>query len=101
MDNSIGEKIREMRERKHISQFAMAFNLDMSQAAYSKIERGVTEIKAIHLYKIADVLGTSVYELLPPALEANMVLRSSLIVTPVLNYIKSVINKLFFSGKNR
>jgi len=95
MDNTIGEKIREMRESKHISQFAMAFNLDMSQAAYSKIERGLTEIKAIHLYKIAGALGTSVYELLPPALEANMALRSSLLVMPILNHLKSVINKLF------
>ena len=99
MDNSIGEKIREMRERKHISQFAMAFNLDMSQAAYSKIERGVTEIKAIHLYKIAGALGTSVYELLPPALEANMALRGSLLVTPIFNYLRSVVNKFVADWK--
>ncbi|KAF5277276.1 hypothetical protein FQR65_LT16052 [Abscondita terminalis] len=41
----IGEYIRIKRENLKVSQEAVAFKLDMSQAAYSKIERGETKVK--------------------------------------------------------
>ncbi|HEY1008601.1 MAG: helix-turn-helix domain-containing protein [Daejeonella sp.] len=61
----ICEAIRIRRQRKGISQDAMAFYLNISQAAYSKMENGETEIKIPRLYDIADILEISVFELLP------------------------------------
>ncbi|RQO65992.1 XRE family transcriptional regulator [Pedobacter sp. KBW06] len=67
----IGETIRDIRESKKISQYAVAYSMGISQAAYSKIERGKTEAKASHLYLIADILNVSIYELLPPSSTNN------------------------------
>jgi len=68
----IGEHIRIKREHLKISQEAVAYRLDMSQAAYSKIERGETKVKVDQVYKIADFFGISVYELLPPSLASDI-----------------------------
>jgi len=101
MENFIGDRIRELREKKHISQFAMAFHLGMSQAAYSKIERGLTEIKASHLYAIAGVLNTSIYELLPPSLGAGTLNRNEYLLQPVFLSLKSLISRLILRNKKR
>lgn len=69
---TIGEHIRSKREERKVSQFAVAFSLDISQAAYSKIERGETEIKVSQLYKIAQFLNISVYELMPAAMASDV-----------------------------
>jgi len=61
----IGEKIRQRRVIKGYSQEYMAFRLNISQNNYSKIEREQTEITVKKVYQIAEVLGVSVYELLP------------------------------------
>ncbi|SFB93852.1 Helix-turn-helix [Parapedobacter composti] len=66
----LGEYIRAKREELEISQQAVAFALGMSQPAYSKIERGETEVKASQLYKIAAYLSLSIYDLLPEASQA-------------------------------
>ncbi|WP_113636945.1 helix-turn-helix domain-containing protein [Nubsella zeaxanthinifaciens] len=63
---NIGQIIREIRQLKRKSQNEVAFEMEMSQAAYSKIERGKTEIKASQLYKLADILHVSIHDLLPP-----------------------------------
>lgn len=61
----ICETIRIQRQRKGYSQDAMAFYLNISQPAYSKMELGETEIKISRLYEIADILEVSVFDLLP------------------------------------
>ncbi len=61
----ICEAIRIIRQRKGVSQHAMAFHLNISQPAYSKMEMGETEIKIARLYEIADILEVSVFDLLP------------------------------------
>ena len=68
----IGNFIRQKRESLRISQEAVAFVLDMSQAAYSKIERNETKVKVDQVYKIADYFGVSVYDLLPPSLASDV-----------------------------
>lgn len=64
----IGTFIRQKRENLKLSQEAVAFFLDISQAAYSKIERNETKVKVDQVYKIAEYFGVSIYELLPPSL---------------------------------
>lgn len=68
----IGTIIRQKRESLRISQEAVAFILNMSQAAYSKIERNETKLKVEQVYKIADYFGITIYELLPPALASDI-----------------------------
>jgi len=62
---SIGEKVRIQRMIKGYSQEYMAFMLDISQAAYSNLERGDTEMTIRRIYEIAEIFEISPYELMP------------------------------------
>ncbi|MFI5162352.1 MAG: helix-turn-helix domain-containing protein [Sphingobacteriales bacterium] len=64
MDN-IGDKIRIQRLMKGYSQEYMGFLLEISQAAYSKIERNETELSLRRIYEIAEILKISPFELMP------------------------------------
>ncbi|BAU51939.1 helix-turn-helix domain-containing protein [Mucilaginibacter gotjawali] len=64
MDN-IGEKIRLKRLEKRLSQENMAFDLDISQAAYSKIELGQTDLTVRRIFAIAEILEVSPYIFMP------------------------------------
>lgn len=55
----IGYKIKGIRELKNLTQEYMAEQLDISQAAYSKLEKGTTKISQDKLNKIAEVLEVS------------------------------------------
>jgi transcriptional regulator with XRE-family HTH domain len=83
----IAQRIREIREQKKISQYAIAYSIGMSQAAYSKIERGETEIKVAHLYQIAAVLKIRIYDLLPPTIE-NGIISNDYLLKPVFIRLK-------------
>lgn len=52
----IGYKIKNIRELKNLTQEYMAEKLDISQAAYCKLEKGSTKISQEKLDKIAEVL---------------------------------------------
>lgn len=52
----IGHKIKSIRELKNLTQEYMAEKLDISQAAYSKLEKGNTKISEDKLNKIAEIL---------------------------------------------
>ena len=64
--HDVGEKIRIQRLIKGYSQEYMGFMLDISQAAYSKIERNETELTIRRIYEIAEILEISPFTLLPP-----------------------------------
>lgn len=64
--NTIGEKIRIQRQIKNYSQEYMAFMLDISQAAYSNIERNETNLTLSRIYEIAEILQLSPFVLMPP-----------------------------------
>ena len=61
----IGDKIRIRRLMKNYSQEYMAFMLDISQAAYSNLEREETELTLRRVYEIAEILEMSPFELMP------------------------------------
>jgi transcriptional regulator with XRE-family HTH domain len=63
--NDVGEKIRIQRLTKKYSQEYMAFMLDISQAAYSKIERDETELTIKRIYEIAEILEINPFTLMP------------------------------------
>jgi transcriptional regulator with XRE-family HTH domain len=66
MKETIGNKIRIQRLTKNYSQEYMAFMLDMTQSAYSKIERDATILSIPRIYAIAEILEISPFILLPP-----------------------------------
>ena len=61
-----GEKIRIQRQMKNYSQIYMAFMLEISQAAYSNIERDATDLTLRRIYEIAEILQISPFVLMPP-----------------------------------
>ncbi|MDB5030131.1 helix-turn-helix transcriptional regulator [Mucilaginibacter sp.] len=63
---AIAASIRKKREFKNYSQEYMAYKLDISQNAYSKIELGYTKITLERLFQIAEVLDINVSELIDP-----------------------------------
>lgn len=63
---AIAANIRNKREYRNYTQEYLAFKLNISQNAYSKIELGYTKITVERLFQIADVLEFDVVELLQP-----------------------------------
>lgn len=60
-----GEKIRIQRLTKNYSQEYMAFMLNISQAAYSNLERDGTKLSLDRIYEIAEILEISPFILMP------------------------------------
>lgn len=59
MKEKVAERIRIFRLAKNYSQQNMADELGITVAAYSNIERGVTDITVTRLYQIAEILEIS------------------------------------------
>ena len=57
-------RIKKIRKEKGISHEAMAFDLGISQVAYSKIEKNETKLTLERLYKIADNLESKISDIL-------------------------------------
>ncbi|MEA4935017.1 hypothetical protein SDC9_112947 [bioreactor metagenome] len=58
------EKIRQLRENKHLLQRQVSAALDMDNALYCKIERGDRIAKREHVIKLAELLDGNEEELL-------------------------------------
>ena len=52
----VGEKIKKIRELKNYTQEYVANSLGMTQSAYSKIEKGDSDISYSKLEKVAEIL---------------------------------------------
>jgi transcriptional regulator with XRE-family HTH domain len=65
--DTVGNRIRIQRTIKNYSQEYMGFMLEISQPAYSKIERDETEITLMRIYDIAEVLDVEPLSLIPPS----------------------------------
>ncbi|TPG40901.1 helix-turn-helix transcriptional regulator [Flavobacterium pectinovorum] len=64
MPTSIKNKIKSIRELKNYTQEYMAEQLGVTQAGYSKIEKGKTILSYIKLVEIARILEVSVEDIL-------------------------------------
>lgn len=64
MIENIEKKIKQIRELKNFSQEYMANQLDLSIRAYSKIEKGETQLTINRLNMISKILDVSVQEIL-------------------------------------
>ena len=65
MNDTIGEKIRLRRLEKGYSQEYMGFMLEITQAAYSRMERNETTLTIPRIYEIAEILEVSPFTFLP------------------------------------
>jgi len=61
---NVVDNIRTIRKNKGISHEAMAFNLGISQTAYTKIEKAETKLTVERLQKIAEILDVKLGDLL-------------------------------------
>lgn len=57
------KKLKELRDKKNLSQLEMADKLFMSQSAYSKLENGQTSLKIDILIKLLEGFGSEATEL--------------------------------------
>lgn len=62
--NAIIEKIKQVRLDKGYSHDYIAHELDISQAAYSKLEKNETKLTVERLYRLSEILETPVVDLL-------------------------------------
>ncbi|WP_260120746.1 helix-turn-helix domain-containing protein [Elizabethkingia anophelis] len=58
--NTIGSRIKKIREEKGIKQEYMAYELDISQSNYGRLEKQDSRLTVPKIQKIARVLGVSV-----------------------------------------
>ncbi|MFN5183552.1 MAG: helix-turn-helix domain-containing protein [Bacteroidota bacterium] len=66
MGNTVGERIRQFRVIKNLSQENVAEELNMSNGNYGKIERGEIDISSTHLIKLARLFNIQVGEFFLP-----------------------------------
>lgn len=71
--NPIALKIRKLREIHNYPQEYVAFQLGVSQAAYSKKETGRTELSLTVLQQVATIYGISLVDLISLTLQELMV----------------------------
>ena len=60
---SFGERVRELRKVKGLSQEALALACDLDRTYIGGIERGERNVSLINIQRIADALGVPVREL--------------------------------------
>jgi len=71
----VGNKIKKIRELRNYTQDYMATELEMTQAGYSKIELGETDVPFSRLLQIAKVLEIDLIDLL--AFDEKIILNST------------------------
>jgi transcriptional regulator with XRE-family HTH domain len=58
-----GERVRELRKQKGLSQESLALACDLDRSYIGGVERGERNISLLNIQKIADALGVSAREL--------------------------------------
>ena len=58
-----GERVRELRKSKGLSQEALALTCDLDRTYIGGVERGERNISLLNIHKIADALGMKVGDL--------------------------------------
>lgn len=104
MKAEIAERIRMARHERGLSQQNMADELDLTVAAYSNIERGVTDITVTRLQQIATILGKEIGELLglkkdnivsePPIVYQNALSQQFLLLSNQMNALQFKLGQL-------
>ncbi|PHZ84308.1 helix-turn-helix domain-containing protein [Paremcibacter congregatus] len=67
----VGNVIKQLRDDRSISQGDMAEKMDISQAAWSKLENGKSTLSASQLAKVADFLSVPTHQIIRYADDAK------------------------------
>jgi transcriptional regulator with XRE-family HTH domain len=59
IDKHLGQRLRDRRTERGLSQATLATSLDITAQQLSKLELGINALRAAHLYKAAMALGTT------------------------------------------
>jgi transcriptional regulator with XRE-family HTH domain len=62
---SVGRRIRDLRERRRLSQEDLAHEAGLHRTYVGGVERGERNVSVVNLYRIASALGVAASELLP------------------------------------
>lgn len=63
LQKHFGERVRELRQKKGLSQEALALACELDRTYIGGVERGERNISLLNIHKIAHALGVSVREL--------------------------------------
>ncbi|SDG47870.1 helix-turn-helix domain-containing protein [Psychroflexus sediminis] len=83
------KNIERVRKNKYYSHDYMAICLDISQAAYSKIERNQTKLSVERLFKIAEILEVELEDLLETGIKYQFTQASKENLTAYLQRMPS------------
>lgn len=75
-NHEILKRIVNLRLQKRYSQEYMAHRLSISQNAYSKMERGLTNLNIERLVMIAQILGVSLRELMADLTDTSRTVKT-------------------------
>lgn len=67
----IGQRIKELRKEKKLTQEKIAEMLDISQKHYSEVERGITGLSVMHYIKLSELFSVSLDYLLRGIISEN------------------------------
>ena len=81
---NVGEKIRQVRESKGMSQKEVALTLIMNPSQYSKIENGKVDPQFSSIEKIANALGVDIADMF----------NSNKVITDIDSFDKSLVEKI-------
>lgn len=81
---NVGEKIRQVREAKGMSQKEVALTLIMNPSQYSKIENGKVDPQFSSIEKIANALGVDIADMF----------NTNKVITDIDSFDKSLVEKI-------
>jgi len=64
IQQQFGQRVRELRKQKDLSQEALALDCDLDRTYIGGVERGERNISLLNIHKIAEALGVSAKDLL-------------------------------------
>lgn len=87
----VGRRLKEFRQRKHLTQGELGAKLDISQRLIAFWEKGEREIPLAQLDRLCQLLGISYYDLLRGLDERNQTVNDELGLSDnAINYLKDI-----------
>lgn len=93
MDVELNKRIRSIRKQKGFSQSMMAKKLEISQMAYSKIERGKTKLNLEYINQLAEILEINIWDIINTKKECTEIIKNELNFDKSLDLLTAFINK--------
>ena len=62
---TIGEKITEYRKKQNMTQTALSISAGLQRTSITHIEKGIQKVPLDKLYKIAECLNITIFDLIP------------------------------------